>query len=328
VKGIVVVEAPLQQPAGKSWAPQVAALAPVVNRPLLTSAVETLARAGADEVVVVADRRSLPRLRSSIAGGGVGADVSWLGTEDQPTVGQALLHAAPLVAGHRLAVHTTSGLWLRGRGALVQALATSDLDALLFRGSAVGPVHSGIYSFSPAILDALRATSGDGPGADVLDAVDVLARDGGRVEAAAAEGWWSYSGGSQNLLEANRMALDELDPVDWPCPERTQSRIQGRVQVHPTAHVTRSVIRGPVVIGAHATVVDAYVGPYTTIGDAVTIENAEVEASILLTGARLHDLGVRVEDSIVGQGATITRGFDLPRAVRLLVGDDARVTLA
>lgn len=58
------------------------------------------------------------------------------------------------------------------------------------------------------------------------------------------------------------------------------------------------------------------------------MENVEVESSILLAYASLYNLGVRVEGSILGRGAVVAREYRLPRAARLLVGEDARVTLS
>jgi glucose-1-phosphate thymidylyltransferase len=72
---------------------------------------------------------------------------------------------------------------------------------------------------------------------------------------------------------------------------------------------------------------DAYIGPYTSIGSGVVIENAEVEHSIILPGASIRHLGGRLEASIVGVDARIFRDFRLPRALRLNVGEGAEVAL-
>jgi glucose-1-phosphate thymidylyltransferase len=60
----------------------------------------------------------------------------------------------------------------------------------------------------------------------------------------------------------------------------------------------------------------------------VTIENAEVEHSIILPGASIQHLGGRLEGSIIGPGARVFRDFRLPRALRLNVGEGAEVALS
>ena len=47
--------------------------------------------------------------------------------------------------------------------------------------------------------------------------------------------------------------------------------------IHPTAVVRSTLVRGPAVIGPGVRLNDVYVGPYTSIGENVTIEGAEIE---------------------------------------------------
>ena len=73
--------------------------------------------------------------------------------------------------------------------------------------------------------------------------------------------------------------------------EVIDSTIQGAVSIHPTARVESSIIRGPAIIGAGVRLRDAYVGPYTSIGNDVLIEGAEVEHSIVMPEASIRHLG-------------------------------------
>ena len=72
---------------------------------------------------------------------------------------------------------------------------------------------------------------------------------------------------------------------------------------------------------------DAYIGPYSSIGAGVVIEGTEIEHSIVLPEAELRFVGTRLESSVIGRGARIVRGFDLPGAIRVSVGDGAEVIL-
>jgi hypothetical protein len=60
----------------------------------------------------------------------------------------------------------------------------------------------------------------------------------------------------------------------------------------------------------------------------VTAESVEIEHSIVFHGAQLRFLGARLEGSLVGPGAEITREFNVPRAMRLSVGERAEIALA
>src|SRR6185369_14068757 len=92
-------------------------------------------------------------------------------------------------------------------------------------------------------------------------------------------GWWKDTGKLEDMLEANRLILETLERrIDGEV--KGESQIDGKVVVEKGALVEDSVVRGPVVIGAGARVVRAYVGPFTSIDAGVTIRNSEIEHSI------------------------------------------------
>jgi glucose-1-phosphate thymidylyltransferase len=106
------------------------------------------------------------------------------------------------------------------------------------------------------------------------------------------------------------------------------TKIQGAVRIHPSAEIISSVIRGPALIGPGVRIRSSYVGPYTSIGEAVVLDCVEIEDSIVLDRAQIRFLETRVESSVVGPGACVSRDFELPRALRLTIGADAQVALA
>ena len=62
-------------------------------------------------------------------------------------------------------------------------------------------------------------------------------------------------------------------------------------------------------------------------GAGVHVEGTEIEHSIVLPEAELRFVGTRVESSVIGRRARIARGFHLPGAIRLSIGDGAEVVL-
>jgi glucose-1-phosphate thymidylyltransferase len=145
------------------------------------------------------------------------------------------------------------------------------------------------------------------------------------VDPHIVQGWWKDTGQVQDMLEANRLILDEL-------PERVEgelddSRVEGRVVIEAGARLERATVRGPAIIGAGTHIKDAYIGPYTAVGDDVVIERAELEHSIVLSGSKIADLEFRIEASLIGRNVTICRGPALPKAYRFVVGDNADVQI-
>ena len=106
-----------------------------------------------------------------------------------------------------------------------------------------------------------------------------------------------------------------------------KSEILGKVVVEAGARLTRSTVRGPAIIGRDAQIEDAYIGPFTSIGDGVTVRGSEVEHSILLEGASVVGVGGRIESSLIGRNASIYRTAAKPRSFNFMLGDRSEVGL-
>jgi glucose-1-phosphate thymidylyltransferase len=182
----------------------------------------------------------------------------------------------------------------------------------------------GVYMFDAGIHAAARAISPSARGElEITDAIQHLVDGGRRVEPHIVKGWWKDTGRLDDLLEANRLVLDTIESaVDG---ELVDTEIGGRVVVEAGARLERSSVRGPAIVGAGARLVDAYIGPYTAVGPGCTIENSEVENSILLEGSSVRGLGGRMESSLLGRNVSVARDARQPRAYRFMVGDNSEI---
>lgn len=324
----------------------VPALAQVANRPIAYHVLDAMVAAGVDEVVVTgtADvlldvRRSLSRYPQR------SLRMEYAITADGSDSTAALRAAAPLIGAAPCIVHAADGLLDQPLDTHLELLQHRSADLVLLcpapaleRANGVA-VHGGTTPSVPSILcDAGVGVFGPGafrqacqtdagartPGLGAL--AQHLSAGGRNVEVEVAEGWRRYRGDAHDLLEVNRVALDLLGPQARRATGE-QNRIDGRVQIHESASVTRSVIIGPVVVGEGAEISDAYLGPYTSVGPQTRIEGAEIERSIISAGASVMHVGVRLVSSLVGRDAHVFRDFSLPRAMRLRVGEGDEVAL-
>jgi glucose-1-phosphate thymidylyltransferase len=184
----------------------------------------------------------------------------------------------------------------------------------------------GVYMFTAKIHDAARAIAPSARGElEITDAIQHLVDAGLRVEPHVVRGWWKDTGRLEDMLEANRLILDNL--VGRVEGELIDSRVDGRVVVERGARLERTTVRGPAVIGAGARLRDCYIGPYTAIGENCAIAGAEVEHSILLAGSSVCDLDGRMESSLLGRNVTVRRGDRQPRAYRFMVGDNSDISI-
>jgi glucose-1-phosphate thymidylyltransferase len=122
-----------------------------------------------------------------------------------------------------------------------------------------------------------------------------------------------------------------LDSLPAPPPETSFSddnQVHGRVVIDPGAWVSNCVLHGPIAIDGRAVVEDSFIGPYTAIGSDAVLSGAEIDNSMVLTGAEVRHPGARIESSIIGERSRVVRSFDLPKGLHMRLGPDSRVTFS
>jgi NDP-sugar pyrophosphorylase family protein len=214
---------------------------------------------------------------------------------------------------------------------LTRALARPGQDATLFKQilrRRLPPVAGWTRSASGADQSDYELIGVHVFGNESIEFLDTILAHDIDSHADVVHGQWvACAGAVDDVLAANRAALDELTQ-DHDLSGCSDCRIEGRVRVHPTAHVSRSLLRGPIVIGAGALVESACLGPYTAVADGAIVENSDVLESVLCEGAIVRDVSSRIESSVLGPGATVCGDFRLPKSLRLGLGAHATVTVA
>ena len=102
----------------------------------------------------------------------------------------------------------------------------------------------GVYMFTPVIFDAARAIEPSWRDElEITDAIQALIDRGLRVEPHIVRGWWKDTGQLDDILEANRLILEDLEPrIEG---ELVDARVEGRVVIEPGARLERTTVRGP-----------------------------------------------------------------------------------
>jgi glucose-1-phosphate thymidylyltransferase len=329
-------------------------LVPVANKPVLFYGIEALVEAGITEIGIVIAPETGDEIRAAVGDGSdFGATVTYIPQAEPLGLAHAVLTAEEFIAGSPFVMYLGDNLLRDGISDLTDAFRTSEPDALILLTSVPDPWHYGVaelngsnvirlvekpekppsdlalvgvYMFSSSIFEAARAIEPSGRGElEITDAIQYLIDGGRRVESHRVSGWWKDTGQLADMLEANRLVLEDIRRrIDG---ELVDSKVEGRVVVEEGAHLERAVVRGPAIIGKGARVVDAYIGPYTSLGDGVTVESCEVEHSILLEGASVVGLHSRMEASLLGRNVKLARGTEVPKTMRMIVGDNSEITI-
>jgi glucose-1-phosphate thymidylyltransferase len=310
-------------------------LFPLANTPLLFYALETIRNASIDEVIIAAGPGSAEDLREAIGDGSEwDLSVTYVEHDHAEGAARAIGRAEPLIADSPLLVFEGGTLVTQPIQPFMERFVDAGLDALTLVGARNGTSSRadtaglGTWILGPRIFDAAAAVGElESPHHGLDGAVSWLVGAGGRVESHRVDGWWRNTGRPENLLEANRILLDRLvDSVS--AVNGRNAEVEGRVLIDDTATIESSRVRGPSVIGPGARIIDSYVGPYTSVGEEAIIENSEVENAIILPRATIEHFGLRVEESVIGEGAELRRTFRVPRGVSLSIGAESEIALS
>ena len=327
-------------------------LVPVANKPVLFYGIEALVGAGITDIgIVVGDTQA--EIRAAVGDGSKwGAHVTYIEQDAPRGLAHAVLISEAFIGTDPFVMYLGDNLLNRGivefveqfvrEGPAAQILLTPVPDPQMFGvaelkdNKVVRLVEKpkepktnlalvGVYMFGPEIFaSARRIKPSFRKELEITDAIQDLIDRGLRVNPHLVDGWWKDTGKLEDMLEANRLILETLTArvegtVDG------ASRLEGMVIVEAGATVEHSVIRGPAIIGPGARIKNAYVGPFTSIGKDVEIRHSEIEHSIVLEGSLIHDLDVRVADSLIGRGVKIHRLPLKPSAHRFMLGDNSEV---
>jgi glucose-1-phosphate thymidylyltransferase len=327
-------------------------LVPVANKPVLFYGIEAMAAAGIREVGIIIAPETGGEIRAAAGDGSrFGVAISYIEQDEPLGLAHAVLTAAPFLGDSPFVMYLGDNLLQGGIEGLVAAFRDNAPEALILLTAVPDPENYGVaeldggqvvrlvekpaqpatdlalvgvYMFTPAIHDAARAIAPSERGElEITDAIQHLVDGGRRVEPHIVKGWWKDTGRLEDMLEANRLVLDTIESrVEG---ELVDSQIGGRVVVERGARLERTSIRGPAIVGAGARLVDAYIGPYTAIGEGCVIERSEVEHSILLAGSSVRGLNGRMESSLLGRNVSVVRDDRQPRAYRFMVGDNSEI---
>ena len=330
-------------------------LVPVANKPILYYGLEALREAGVSDIgIIVGDTEE--EIREAVGDGSTwGVKVTYIRQEAPLGLAHAVLTAEDFLGDSPFVMYLGDNLIIEGIADFVNEFRDKeDVDALILLAHVPEPQHFGVarlegdrvveliekpkdppsdlalvgaYMFKPPILEASKSIKPSWRDElEITDAIQHLIDHDCRVEAHIISGWWKDTGHLEDLLEANRMVLEEIMPsVKGHVDE--SSRLDGRVVVEEGAEVINSTLRGPAIIGKGSRITDSYIGPFTSLYYDVTVAGSEIEHSIVMENSSILNIPGRIEGSLIGKNVRISSSPALPKTFRFVLGDNSEVGL-
>ncbi|MBI4861956.1 MAG: glucose-1-phosphate thymidylyltransferase [Candidatus Riflebacteria bacterium] len=329
-------------------------LVPVANKPILFYGIEAIRDAGITDIGIVVGETH-KEIRAAVGDGSRwGVEVSYIEQPDPLGLAHAVLVSEEYLGTDEFVMYLGDNLIMAGLKELVASFRERRPNSQILLARVPNPNQFGVaelegdrivrleekpktprsdlalvgvYMFDRHVFEAARSIKPSARGElEITDAIQWLIDHGRRVDPTIVTGWWKDTGKLEDMLEANRMVLDRLaerreDGVEVDA----RSEIQFKVVLEQGSRIINSRVQGPAIIGRNTTIVNSYVGPFTSIHYGCRVENSEIEHSIVLEESSVLDIGHRIADSLVGKGVTISRAERKPRVLRFMLGDHSVV---
>jgi glucose-1-phosphate thymidylyltransferase len=335
-------------------------LVPVANKELLRYAIETLTDMGASEIGLVVDSLDSP-IRDRLGDGleTVGVPLTYVAQENPQGLAHAVKLCEPFVNGEPFIVYLGDNIFQDPMHALYDNFREQNASAAI----ALTRVHNpsafgiavldgghitrlvekpkdppsdlaiaGVYVFTPEIFEAIEHIKPSWRNElEITDAIQYLLDQGKLVLPYIVEGWWIDAGKPDSITLANQLVLEQIPYTPALIDdERIQgdSSVSHRVVLGQGTRIIDSTVRGPVIIGDNVTIRNAYIGPYTSIGNDVVIESSEIEHSIVMCGCTIRNIEGRIDASLIADHAQVGRSSTRrPQTHRFVLAENSVVQI-
>ncbi|WP_348611338.1 glucose-1-phosphate thymidylyltransferase [Halobaculum rarum] len=333
-------------------------LVPVANKPVLEYAIEDLKEAGITEIGVILGNKGRDEIQELLGDGSdYGVDITYIVQGNPLGLAHAAGCARDFVGDDDFVMYLGDNILKSGVTNLVESFQAGDYGAGIALQEVDNPQAFGIadvddagkvtqliekpddpptnlaligmYVFSPAVFDAIDDLEPSWRGElEITDAIQDLLEDGYEIDSHVVTGWWKDTGKPEDILEANRLVLEDKELKTAGVIE-DGAETDGRIELAESAVIEDgAVVRGPVSI-AENTIIKrgTYVGPYTSVGADSTLENVHIENSVVIGDSEITANG-RIVDSLLGRGANVGSADKLlPEGRRLVVGENSQLKL-
>ena len=327
-------------------------LIPVANRPVLFYGIDAMVEAGITDIGIVIAPETGDEIRQAVGDGSdFGATVTWI-VQDRPAgLAHAVLTAKDYIGSSPFVTYLGDNLLKNGISSLVDSFREGAPDAMVLLTSVPDPSSYGVaevegdrivrliekpkdppsdlalvgvYMFNPSIFEMAEGLEPSARGElEITEAIQALIDRGLQVDYEIVDGWWKDTGMLDDILEANRLVLDEVE-ADL-SGEVEGSEVEGAVVLEEGAVIRNSTVSGPAVIGSGAVIEDSRIGPNTALAEDVVVRSSSIRNSIVLAGSRIEDVGVTIEDSLLGRNVRVGRRQASSDSIHLMVGDNSAI---
>lgn len=333
---------------------------PVANKPLIFYPIECLANAGVKHIFITYNPGYLEIVKQYLGDGSQwGIKLEYVLQAEPVGLANILQVCEEHINGEPFVFHLGDNIFPDGIGHLIDHFDKNKLDGLLAtvesedntrlgvpyfdkKGHLIklvekpkNPPHNlaipGIYFGNHNFFRMFKGKDQLKPSArgeyEIADAFQWLIDRGYKVETKPLNGDWLDPGKFTDWMDANRYILDRFTDLRIESKPDKLSKIEGRVHISKNVKIENSIIRGPVNLAPGVVINNAFIGPYSSIGQNCQVINSNIQNSIVMNDTKLENIKTPIDGSLIGPNSKIIDDGKDNGSVKFFIGEMSEIQL-
>lgn len=329
---------------------------PIANKPIIYYGIEDIVKAGITEIGVIVGDETMNDVKRGLGDGGQwGAKIAYIYQEAPLGLAHAVKISEDYFKNEPFLMYLGDNILKGGLVEFVEEFRKQKANALVLLTRVHNPemfgvvelnedgsikrliekpkkpptnlVLIGVYMFDKNVFKAANSIHpSERNELEITDAIQWLIDNGYTVKYHLVTGWWKDTGKPEDILDANRLILKDIERVisDKALIDK-RSKVIGEVIIEGDVEIKNSEVRGPVTIAKGTRIENSYIGPYTSIYYNCNITNSEIENSIILENTKIINIDTRLDWCLIGKEVEIYKKDGRPKALNLILGDRSKV---
>jgi len=312
-------------------------LLPIANKPMSQYALDDLKNAGITEIGIIVGDVYYEKVNEYYGDGSkFGVKITYIYQDSPKGISHAIRLCKDFIGNDKFIVYLGDNVLRKNLVDYTKKFQTSDSDAMILLCDVDEPQRFGIaeldhdnpgkikkiiekpkdppsnlavigiYFLTPKIFDIIDNLKPSWRGElEITDALDLLMKNGNKIEYDTVTGWWKDTGTPEDIIHANKLVLNSLGTENQFLLD-TDSKIKDNIVIGNNTEISRdSVVIGPAIIGKNCKIGPAArIGPYASIGNNCILKNCYIEDSIVMNDCIINSK-IHLSNSIIAHGSEI-----------------------